>query len=399
MFEAATVEPRIARPDPGAGGPSEKPVRIALVLASFVPGGTERQMTELICRLDRSRFAVHTVCFRREGLWLPKVEAAAGTPIEFPLRSLQKPAVVGLARCFARWCRDQQIALVQTCDLYANIFALPAAALARVPVRIGSRRGIVNPARRAGLGTLQRAAYAFAHRVVANSHAAVECLRRERVPACRIQMIANGIDCDTFDPAPHRERRRVITTVANLRPGKGHEVLLRAARRVIARVPDVRFELVGDGELRPALERLAADLEVSRHVAFLGHRHDVPTRLAHSDLFAFPSFMESSPNGVIEAMAARLPVVATNVGGIPEMIENGRNGLLVPAGNDQALAEALLRLIDRPHEAAALADAARQTIETRYSIDRMVSDFEALYMRELMDRSAGALGASASTAR
>jgi L-malate glycosyltransferase len=364
-----------------------KPIPIAVVLASFAAGGTERQMIELICRLDRRRFDVHTVCFRREGLWLPKVEAMPGEPIEFPLRSFRTPAVIGLARRFARWCRNREIALVHTCDLYANIFALPAAALARVPVRIGSRRGIANPARRRGLGFLQRGAYACAHRVVANSHAAAAYLRTERVPAWKIHTIANGIDFDTIDPAPHRTQRRVITTVANLRAGKGHEVLLRAARRVISRVPDARFELIGDGVLRSALERLAADLGISRSIAFLGQRDDVPARLAGSDLFAFPSFMESSPNAVIEAMAARLPVVATNVGGIPELIEDGRNGLLVPAGNDGALADALLRLMDRPSEAAALADAARQTVQMRCSLDRMVSEFEALYAQELCDRS------------
>jgi glycosyltransferase involved in cell wall biosynthesis len=371
-------------------GSNAKPVPIAVVLASFVAGGTERQMTELICRLDRGRFKVHAVCFRREGLWLPKVDAAADELVEFPLRSLHKPAVIGLAQRFARWCRDREIALVQTCDLYSNIFALPAAALARVPVRIGSRRGIVNPARRTGLHTLQRTAYACAHRVVANSKAAAVCLRSERVPARKIHTIANGIDWDTFRPAPHRERRRVITTVANLRPGKGHEVLLRAARRVIARVPDVRFDLIGEGVLRPMLERLAAELEISGSVAFFGHRADVPALLAASDLFAFPSLMESSPNGVIEAMAARLPVVATSVGGIPEMIDDGRNGVLVTAGSDRALADALLRLIARPEEAAAMGDAARRTVETRYSLDRMVSEFEALYVQELTGRSVAA---------
>lgn len=369
---------------------AQHPVPIAIVLSSFDPGGTERQMSELVCRLDRGRFTVYPVCLRRQGLWLPEVERAAGEAIEFPLRSFWRPPAVGLMARFARWCRDREIAIVQACDLYANIFALPAAAMARVPVRIGSRRGIVNPAGTPGLLSLQRLAYRFAHRVVANSGAAAACLGRERVPGWKIRTIANGIDLAAFEPAPRRDRRRVITTVANLRNGKGHEVLLRAFARVRARVPDVQLRLIGDGVLKPALERLGGDLGVSAAVVFLGQRPDVPAQLLDSDLFAFPSFMEASPNGVIEAMAARLPVVATDVGGIPEIIEDGRNGRLVPAGNDEALASALLHLIDRPGEAAALADAARQTIEMRYSFDRMVNEFEALYMEELTGRHAGA---------
>ena len=384
----------VASTAPAPQGPrrpiSHAPVPIAIVLSNYVAGGTERQMSELICRIDQRRFKVYPVCFRREGLWLPKVEAAAGVPVEFPLRSFRKPSNLPLALRFARWCRDHDIALVQTCDIYANIFALPAAALARVPVRIGSRRGIANPAGTPGLLALQRAAFAFAHRVVPNSEAAAASLRDTGVPAWKIRTIANGIDLEMFHPGPPRQTRRVITTVANLRPGKGHDVLLRAATRVIARVPEVRFELIGDGVLRPALERLAADLGIADKVVFRGHCADVPARLVDSDLFAFPSFMEASPNGVIEAMAARLPVVATNVGGIPEIVEHGRNGLLVPPGDVDALATALLRLIEQPEEAAALADAARRTVEMRYSFERMVNEFEELYMEELTGRWTGA---------
>jgi L-malate glycosyltransferase len=390
VLPAAAAERTPIRPTRRQSTTLREPVPIAVVLSSFVPGGTERQMSELICRLDQRRFKVHPVCFRREGLWLPKVEAAAGLPWEFPLRSFRKPSVLALALRFARWCREHRIALVQTCDIYANIFALPAAALARVPVRIGSRRGIVNPAGTPGLLGLQRAAYTFAHRIVANSEAAAACLAGEGVRASKIRRIANGLDLDMFVPPRPTAQRRVITTVANLRRGKGHDVLLRAAARVIARVPDVQLQLIGDGPLRPDLERLAADLGIAERVRFLGHRDDVPARLAESDLFAFPSFMEASPNGVIEAMAARLPVVATNVGGIPEMIDDGRNGLLVPAGDDEALAAALLGLIRAPEHAAALAEAARRTVEVRYSFERMVNEFEALYIEELTGRPAGA---------
>lgn len=365
-------------------------VRVAIVLSSFDRGGTERQMSELICRLDPGRFVVYPVCFRRQGPWLAGVEAAAGRAAEFPLQSFRKPSVLALMSRFARWCRAHDIAIVLACDIYANIFALPAAAMARVPVRIGSRRGIVNPAGTRGLLLLQRLAYAFAHRIVANSEAAAACLVGERVPGWRVRRIANGIDPGIFTPAPRRERLRTIVTVANLRNGKGHDVLLRAFARVLRRVPDARLLLAGDGVLRSSLECLAVDVGAAGGVTFLGHRDDVPALLHGSDLFAFPSLSEASPNGVIEAMAARLPVVATEVGGIPEIIESGRNGVLVPARDDEALAAALVHLIERPAEAAALAEAARQTIEMRYSYERMVSEFEALFFEELTGRHAGA---------
>jgi glycosyltransferase involved in cell wall biosynthesis len=258
--------------------------------------------------------------------------------------------------------------------------------MAGVPVRIGSRRNVVTPERTAGQARLQRVCCQFAHRVIANSAAAAERLVEEGTPDSKVAHIANGIDLARFAPAPSTSHRRVITTVANLRPGKGHEVLLKAAARVLRRVPDARFDIIGDGPRRRELEGLAAALRISAQVRFIGHHDDVPAALRDSDVFAFPSFMEASPNAVLEAMAAGLPVVATRVGGIPEVIEHERNGLLVAPRDDRALAAGLLRIVERPALAARLASAARQTVEHRFSFDRMVGEFESLYFDELAAR-------------
>jgi glycosyltransferase involved in cell wall biosynthesis len=363
------------------------PIPVAITLTSFDAGGTEHQMTELIRRLDPSRFTVHVACFRKEGPWLSRAEQAAVSLTEFRLRSFKSPSTLRVFSQFVRWCRERRIAVLHACDLYTNIFALPAAALAQVPLRIGSRRGIVAPNRTRGLLTLQRLAYVAAHRVVANSGAGANRLVEEGVPDWKVATIANGIDLEQFPQAPRRDRRRIITTVANLRPGKGHDVLLRAAARVLRRVPDACFQLVGDGPLRPELERLAVQLRISNNVIFTGHRDDVPSILYNSDIFAFPSRMEAFPNGVIEAMAAGLPVVATKVGGIPELVEHERNGLLVGAGDDRALAIAILELIRRSTLADSLARTARRTVEMHYSFEQMVSEFESLYITELALRS------------
>jgi glycosyltransferase involved in cell wall biosynthesis len=363
-----------------------RPVPIAIFLSSFDPGGTEHQMTELAARLDRRLFEVHVACLRDEGALRRRVEGTAASIQPFALRTFKSAHAVRQMVRFAGWCRERGIRVVQTCDFYATVFGIPGAALAGVPVRIASRRDIVMPERTPGQERLQRIAYQFAHRVVANSAAAADRLIEEGVADWKVVSIANGLDPDRFAPPQPKKRRRVITTVANLRPGKGHDVLLRAAARVLRRVPDATFQIVGDGPRRAELERQAAALRVAGQVRFFGHRHDVPELLQASDIFAFPSLMEAAPNALLEAMVAGLPVVASRAGGMLEVVEHGHNGLLVPPGDERALAAAILRLIERPGLAARLAEAARASIEARFSFDRMVGEFQQLYLHEIAER-------------
>jgi glycosyltransferase involved in cell wall biosynthesis len=364
----------------GSVGTGHK-IRIGIGLTSFHRGGTEQQILELMRRLDGRRFETHLICFRRQGAWLQRAERSATSITEFPLETLRSRQA---ARQFARlvhWLSSSGIDVLQTCDVYSNIFALPAASVAQVPVRIASRRGIVQPTDTRGLFRLQRMAYRCAHKVVANSQAAADVLVRERLDQRRIVIIPNGIE---HLPGMATARGgNVITTVANLRRGKGHDILLHAAADVLAHHPRVLFQIVGDGPLRQPLETLAASLGIDGQVRFLGHRDDVGLVLRQSDLFAFPSFMEAFPNAVMEAMLAGLPVVATRVGGIPELIDDGVTGLLVPPHDAPALAIAIRRLLDDPALGDTLGSAARQCIEERYSFDRMVSAFESLWVEQL----------------
>src|SRR5262249_44484973 len=142
-------------------------------------------------RLDRTRFAVHVACFHKEGAWLPRVEASAPVTA-FPIRGFARPATLARAAGFARGCRAKRLAGVVACDLSANSFALPAAALGGVSARIGSRREL-NPDKSAAQIALQRHAYRFAHAVVANSRAAARQLESEGVQPGRIRVIPNGI--------------------------------------------------------------------------------------------------------------------------------------------------------------------------------------------------------------
>ncbi len=339
-------------------------------------------MIELVRRLDRRRWEVHLCCFQARGTWFRRAADVAVSVMEFPIRSFRKPDVITEIRAFARWCRQSRIAVVQTTELYSNIFGLPAAALAGVPLRIGSRREI-SAGKSAGQLALQRAAYCCADKVVANAEAIAGRLRQERVPAGKIVVVPNGIDLARFrdDPAPASPRR--IVMVANLRPEKGHDTLIDAAATVLARFPDAHFDLVGDGAERERLVGYARERGVAHAFSFLGHCEDVPARLAAGEVFVLPSRSEAFPNAVLEAMAAGLAVVASAVGGIPEVVRNDHTGLLVPPGRPDALADCLCRLLSDRALCARLATAGRAFVEARFSFERMVESFEHLYHTEL----------------
>jgi 1,4-alpha-glucan branching enzyme len=227
---------------------------------------------------------------------------------------------------------------------------------------------------------------ACAHTIVANSQAAANQLRLEHVPPERIVVIPNGLDTSAFSARAPRRSLRTITVIANLRREKAHDVLVDAAPEILRRFPDARFEIVGAGPEMAALAERTRTLGVAPAFAFRGHCDDVAARLREADVFVLPSRSEAFPNAVLEAMAAGLPIVASGVGGIRELVDHERTGLLVPPDDRAGLAAAICRVIADPAWSARLGAAARERALTRFDFDRMVSGFERLYLSELARR-------------
>lgn len=360
-------------------------IPVAIFLTSFDPGGTERQMIELIRRLDDRRYRVHVVCLRQEGAWLPRVASRAASITEFRIAGFGKLATVRQLWRFAQWCRRERISVLQTCDFYSNIFGLLGGALAGVPVRMGSRRELVTGKTSSQI-RVQRFAYRFATRVVANSPAAAAILRTEGIASVAVHIIPNGVDASVYPDRVERSDVRQVITVANLRPEKNHETLIAAAAQLEPGCPNLRYQIVGEGSRRADLEKLARARGVDHIVEFLGHREDVPALLSAADLFVLPSRSEALPNGVLEAMAAGLPVVACSVGGLLDLIETGRTGILVPPSDPDPLAVAIRSLYDHPERARDMGREARREVRAQYSFERMVDAFDDLYETELRAR-------------
>jgi glycosyltransferase involved in cell wall biosynthesis len=202
--------------------------------------------------------------------------------------------------------------------------------------------------------------------------------------------VHEGIDIEHVDAAPrgdvHGElwlphHAPVVGNVAALVPHKGQRYLVEAAQIVLKRVPDARFLILGEGELRPALEQLVRRAHLEKHVLLPGFRPDVLSLLKAFDVFVLPSITEGLGTSLLDAMACRKPIVATLAGGIPEVVVDGETGFLVPVRDPGALAGRIVRLLEREDLRRALGEAGRLRVERRFSADRMVVETLAAYER------------------
>ena len=225
---------------------------------------------------------------------------------------------------------------------------------------------------------------------IAASEAIRSMLVEDGLPADRTFTVHEGIDLEHVAAAPTANVRAefwlptnapVVGNIGALVPHKGHRHLIEAAQLVVADVPDARFVIVGEGELRPALERQIRDHHLERHVILTGFRTDVLGLLKGFDLFVMSSVTEGLGTSLLDAMAAARPIVATTAGGIPEVVVDGVTGLLVPPRDARALATAIVTLLQDPAARERLGRAGLVRVWERFSADRMVRETLAVYER------------------
>ena len=252
----------------------------------------------------------------------------------------------------SRHLRSRHVQVAHAFDFYTNLTLIPAARFAHVPVIIGSHRqlgDLLTPAK----FRAQITAFRWCDAVTCNSQAAADRLAAAGVPREKLAVIGNALPPAALEPAPAALTRRPDTLrvgmVARMNAHyKNHAGFLRIAAQIHQRMPDVEFLLVGDGPLRPELEQQAAALGLGDRAIFLGDRRDIPAVLASMDVAVLTSDSESLSNAILEAMAARLPVVAYNVGGNAELV-NDQRGALITAKNENSFANAIHRLLSDAH--------------------------------------------------
>jgi glycosyltransferase involved in cell wall biosynthesis len=278
----------------------------------------------------------------------------------------------GLTRRLAKLLRKHHPSIVHATDVFPQ--ALLAARLAGVRRLYVTHHTPELPRRDNFAGRAwHRAGWAMRPEVIYTS----DTDRRSDKRMLRTHVVPLGIDLERFRKGHGAFAATIVGNVARLSEQKGHRDLIAAAALVLERRPDVRFAVIGDGELREELEQLAAPL--GEKFSFLGWHDDVPDLLPSLDVFAFPSRFEGLCLAVIEAQAAGVPVVATPVGGIRETVVHGETGWLVPVGDVEALADRITWCLDHRTEARRVAAEARRRVFERFSVERMVAETLALY--------------------
>lgn len=394
------------RRDPSKRGDAgdERPL-VMHVVYSFGVGGLENGVVNLINRLPESEFR-HAVVALTE--CDPEFCRRIDRPVE--LISLRKPPGHGFklfGRAY-RLFRERRPAIVHTRNLAALEMQAPAWA-ARVPVRIHGEHGrdVSDPDGSNRRHLWARRAYApFVTQYVAVS-AELEKYLTDAVGIRpeRVLRICNGVDHRKFSPTASRPEpadadgeRFVVGAVGRLQTIKGHATLIDAVDRLVRAEPDkrafVRLRVVGDGPLRADLERDAAARGLGDVVEFLGERDDVPRLLRTFDVLALPSLAEGISNTILEGMASGLPIVATAVGGNPELVDDGRTGRLVPAGDAERMAATLSEYLNTPQLKLRHGREARADVERRFSLEGMVERYRQLY-RSLLAARRGATAAQA----
>ncbi|HWY57528.1 MAG TPA: glycosyltransferase [Terriglobales bacterium] len=361
------------------------PPGVFLMIQTLETGGTERQFYALAQSLDSASFRLNLGCIRRRGTFL---EGLAEIP-QFRLGgSLYGMQSLRTRFQLARHLRGTEIAIAHSFDFYSNLTLIPAARMAGVSVVIGSQRQLGDLLSWAQSRS-QFAMFRWCDAVICNSQAAADRLISRGLPEHRVAVIGNGLPAIAFakaEPAlPRRSGLLRVGMIARMNAQyKNHLEFLRVATAIHNRFPDVEFVLVGDGPLRPELEHRAQSLGLGKQAVFLGDRRDILAILASLDISVLPSSSESMSNVVMESMAAGLPVVATNVGGNPELI-NKHTGILVSPHDQDGLMGAIERLLRDANQRAALGQNAQQYARQNFALEQMQRRHEELYS-ELLER-------------
>lgn len=359
---------------------------ICYFLPTMNIGGAEKHVIHLASGLQRRGYSTRIVTVFQEG---PLKDQVLGENIPFTclrLNSGWNPVTVW--KIF-QWLRANRADILHTYLFGFHFYAGLPARLLKIPVILSTRREIARWKKNRHR-LIENFGNHFADRIVCCSRAVQTwTLERENARPEQVLTIYNGVDSDHFNPRTDSSRIRkefgipegapLVGTVANFSHEKGYPYLMEAVSKVLEKNPSVWFLLAGSGPLQAEVKSRAAGIPRCRQIVFAGSQRDIPEILSALDIFVLASVIEGFPNVLLEAMAMARPVVATETGGIPELVETGEDGILVKPQSGPLLAEAILTLLEDRALAARLGARAAGKIRRSFTLSGMVDQYEALY--------------------
>lgn len=372
---------------------TSKKIKVLQVVDGYRMGGAENKLLELIQKLNHNKYEILLANVGPKGPLQPQFEALGIEIINCPRKFAFDPIP-----CFRlyRLILQKQIDVVQTTLFWADFIGTIAAKLAGAALILSwetvSHEGDPyhnNFQRRNGYKFMAK----FNNLIVAVSNEVkTSLIQRRNISADKIQVIHYGVDLGKFHPKGKdiavslrrsmgfKTKDFLIGIVARLEPWKGHSIFIQAFAKIAERYPEVRVVFVGDGSLRSSLQKQVGAVGLDERIKFLGVRKDVADILNTIDLFVLPSRPgEGLPNVLLEAMACQKPVIATNVGGVPELVKNGENGYVVESGNADALATALEKVISDEAHLKKMSENALKTVTSEFSLEKELTAFEKIY--------------------
>jgi glycosyltransferase involved in cell wall biosynthesis len=347
-------------------------------------GGCERDLAKIAMGLDRSEFTPYVGSFRPDGLRVGELKQAGIPIIEFPVKSFRSLGNLHAILDMRRYIREYGLQLVHCFDVPTAMWGAPVSRLWGIPVIISqlSYRSLNT----AGERRVLRFADRISTKIVVNCRAMQRHMTDdEGAPLEKTYLCYNGVDTTIFHPGPGALPEQlkgsvIVGTIANLREEKGIDVLLKAYALLRKTVRGTKLFIVGDGPHREELEKLARELGIEDDTLFQIGKPDISAEMRALDIFVLPSYSEAFSNALLEAMASGCAVVGSDIGGTPELIHDGENGLLFKCGSAEDLAAKLRTVVEKAELRNQFKTVSARRARDEFSLERNLAGFRELYL-------------------